>query len=217
MCGRYKQTGALAELKRILGLDGGFDVDTDIIAPGMLAPVIRHNTIAGLRWGFVPGWSTEDIGTKIINARAETLTEKPSFRQAFARQRCAIPANGFFEWDRAVKPSQPYDIHFENDAPFAFGGLWDTWRNPATGEVVESFAIVTRAATPDIAKVHDRMPVILRTRGAMNRWLSPETPLHAVLDVVAAPPEGLILTPCAPLTRAGGSDLPEPDNQLALF
>ncbi|MDE1153402.1 MAG: SOS response-associated peptidase [Micavibrio sp.] len=217
MCGRYKQTGALAELKRILGLDGGFDVETDIIAPGMLAPVIRGGAIATLRWGFVPGWSREDIGTKIINARSESCAEKPSFRQAFMRQRCAIPANGFFEWDRSVKPSQPYDIHFENDAPFAFGGLWDRWQNPATGEAVESFAIVTRAATPEIAGVHDRMPVILRTRGALNRWLSAETALPVLSALIAAPPEGLLLAPCAPLRAAAGHDLPEPDNQLALF
>jgi putative SOS response-associated peptidase YedK len=168
MCGRYKQTSPFGTLAEIFGIKElpGFQA-AGVVAPGMRAPVIRGDALSYMTWGFVPHWSREDLKTKIINARIETLSEKPSFRDA---KRCVIPANGFFEWDKSMKPSRPFDFHLANDVPFAFAGLWDEWINPVTGEARETFAIVTTAAAPPVAGIHDRMPVILPTPKAISAW-----------------------------------------------
>ena len=168
MCGRYKQTSPLGSLAEVFGIAEmpSFDA-SGVLAPGMKAPVIRNGVLTYMTWGFVPHWSKEDLKTKIINARLETLSDKPSFRKA---KRCLIPANGFFEWDKALKPSRPVDFHLAEDAPFAFGGLWDEWTDAKTGEVRETFAIVTTAAADPVAAIHDRMPVILMTTIAMAAW-----------------------------------------------
>jgi putative SOS response-associated peptidase YedK len=173
MCGRYKQTSPFPSLAEAFGIAEmpGFEA-SGIIAPGMKAPVIRGGTLSYMTLGFVPHWSKEDLKTKIINARMETLAEKPSFRKA---KRCLIPANGFFEWDKSFKPSRPIDFHLAGDAPFAFAGLWDEWTDAKTGEVRETFCIVTMAAAAPVASIHDRMPVILPDASAAARWNNMET------------------------------------------
>ena len=217
MCGRFKQTGALAQLTEILGIVG--DVATGIAthAPGTKISVIRGDKIETLRWGLTPRWAKKDALTSLINARAETIAEKPSFKDSFKSRRCVVPANGFFEWDRAQKPSQPYEIHFENDASFAIAALWDEWKNPGTGEVIESFALLTKAANETIAPIHDRMPVILRTPGAVKKWLAGDTPLPELHQLMAAESEGLMLTPVPLATRLPKGDLPEESPQGKLF
>lgn len=226
MCGRYKQTSAYAELAELFGLvpkstnscpvpNGAARGPQEIIiAPGMVAPVLRAHGFTDMRWGFTPGWSKTDSGTDIINARSETLLEKPSFKKAFLQQRCLVPANGFYEWDKSRKPSLPYDIHFENNASFAFAAIWDQWKDRKTGEVKETFALVTRAATSAVAAVHARMPVIFRNINEMKKWLDITTPLPVVEQMFNNPPENLILTPVPRLTKA---HLPEDSHQLALF
>ncbi len=127
-----------------------------------------------MRWGLVPSWAKDlSIGSRMINARAETLAEKPSFRAAFARRRCLIPANGFYEWQKLASgkgPSQPYFITLKDGKPFCFAGLWELWRSPE-GEDVRSCTIITTSPNERVAKIHDRMPVIL-TGEQMWNWLT---------------------------------------------
>jgi putative SOS response-associated peptidase YedK len=207
MCGRYKQTSPFATLAGVFGIAEmpGFR-PAGVVAPGMTAPVIREGKVTYMTWGFVPHWSKDDLKTKIINARLETLHEKPSFRDA---KRCLVPANGFFEWDKSVKPPRPFDFHLAGDAPFALAGLWDEWTNPVTGELRETFAIVTTAPIPLVAKIHDRMPVILTDEKAMTAWINMEKIAPGAMD-----PIPLLATP---VSRAANEDKVRENAQLALF
>ncbi|HEY2627622.1 MAG TPA: SOS response-associated peptidase [Usitatibacter sp.] len=145
------------------------------IAPTQEAPVVRVSKegareIAMLRWGLVPAWSKDiGAGTKMINARGETVAEKPAFRDAMAQRRCLVPASGFFEWRGMTGRKQPFAITVPDRPLFAFAGLWETWR-PRGGEPVETFTIVTTDANDAVAPIHDRMPVIL-PKEAEEAWL----------------------------------------------
>jgi len=127
-----------------------------------------------MRWGLVPSWAKDlSIGSRMINARAETLAEKPSFRSAFARRRCLIPASGFYEWQKAASgkgPSQPYFISLRDRKAFAFAGLWEIWHSPE-GNEVKSCTIITTSPNERVAAIHDRMPVIL-SGDRMWNWLN---------------------------------------------
>src|SRR5438552_13425567 len=107
-----------------------------------------------ITWGLIPSWSTDGKG--FINARAETLEEKPSFSESFRLRRCLIPADGFFEWKRTGREKRPYYFQVNDEMPFAFAGIWDTWRN--RGDVITSCAIITTAPNELVAELHDRMP-----------------------------------------------------------
>jgi len=216
MCGRYKQTSAYTDLAELFGLvlNGIADDLLVNIAPGMTVPVLCDGGFAPMRWGFTPGWAKADNGTDIINARSETLLEKPSFKQAFQQRRGILPANGFFEWDRSQKPSLPYDIHLPDNAAFGLAAIWDQWKDLGTGEIKESFCLITREATPAIAPVHHRMPVILRNISEYHRWLDGTTPLPQLQQLFNNPPQDLLLTP---LPRDNKNDLPEDARQMALF
>lgn len=214
MCGRYKQNAdgnAVAEMLRArrrtrkkAEADSAVDEDSpaasdkygttvperyNIAVPGMDLPVVRENAhgrfMDDLYWGFVPQWAQDDK-SKIINARAETVAEKPSFRDSFRLRRCVIPADGFVEWHRAATPKIAYDITLPVGIPlpanallprgvFCFAGLWDRWTHPQTGDVRDGFALLTIAANAQIAAIHDRMPVILTDMADIDRWLSRET------------------------------------------
>jgi len=149
---------------------------------------VRFNPQDGLRhldplhWGLVPIWAKDtSIGNKLTNARAESVAEKPSFRESFAKRRCIIPADGFYEWQKTAGAKQPYAIvpssaggTPSNQPPlFAFAGLWERWKHPATGEILRSFAIITTSPNTVMAPIHDRMPVILDA-GDWGRWLGEE-------------------------------------------
>jgi putative SOS response-associated peptidase YedK len=139
------------------------------------------------QWGLIPSWAKDPaIGSRMINARAETLDEKPAFRSSFKRHRCVILADGFFEWKKALEgkkeTKQPYHIGLKDDLPFAFAGLWDHWSSPDGGER-RTCTIVTTTPNKLMAEIHDRMPVIL-DKTAMWDWLDPEATsiaLHALL------------------------------------
>ena len=152
------------------------------IAPTQPAPVIRVDQegvreVALLRWGLVPFWAKDPaVGTKMINARAEGLETKPAFRAAMRERRCLVPATGFFEWKGAPGHKQPFAITLPDRPLFAFAGLWETWK-PREGETVETFTIVTTDANDSVARIHDRMPVIL-PRDSEVAWLQGE-PLEA--------------------------------------
>lgn len=153
------------------------------IAPTQDAPVVRiaadgRREMPLLRWGLVPGWSRDaGAGTKMINARRESVESKPAFRAAFRERRCLVPATGFYEWKGAPGRKQPYAITVPERPLFAFAGLWESWQ-PRGGEPLQTFAILTTEANEAVASVHDRMPVILR-REDEGRWLggSPEEAL----------------------------------------
>ena len=125
-----------------------------------------------MRWGLIPRWAKDAaIGNKLINARAETLAEKPSFRDAYRKRRCLVVADGFYEWRKAGAGKQPVWIHPVDGGVLTFAGLWESWKGPA-GTVVESCTIVTTAANELIGTFHHRMPVILPEE-ARDRWLAP--------------------------------------------
>jgi putative SOS response-associated peptidase YedK len=123
-----------------------------------------------LKWGLIPSWAKDDsMSARLINARSETVTEKPAFREAFKRSRCIIPADGFYEWQRTEGKKQPYFFHMRDEHPFGFAGLWDRWRGE-NGKVIESCTILTTEANEVLLPVHDRMPVILHPE-TYDEWL----------------------------------------------
>ncbi len=183
MCGRYSLTTAPEALRRL------FDFDTTPnlaprynIAPTQSAPVVRNAANGGReltmpRWGLIPSWAKDaSIGAKTINARSETVAEKPSFRSAFRHRRCLVPADGFYEWRREGEIKQPFRIGMLDGAAFAFAGLWESWSGADDGEALESFTILTAEANRKLRPIHARMPVILAPE-AYDAWLdaSPET------------------------------------------
>ncbi|HTU28988.1 MAG TPA: SOS response-associated peptidase [Solirubrobacteraceae bacterium] len=138
-----------------------------------------------LRWGLVPGWAdSPKIGSRMINARVESVAEKSAFRTAFQRYRCLIIADGFYEWQRAADgPKRPFHITRDDGLPFAFAGLWSIWHGPQE-EVVRSCTIITRPANDRIASLHDRMPVILDPAHEAD-WLDTSTPPGALEEILA--------------------------------
>ena len=146
------------------------------IAPTQHAPVVRATPDGGrelamLRWGLVPSWAKDlKVGTKMINARSEGIESRAAFRAAVRQRRCVVPATGFYEWQGEAGRKQPWAITLPGQALFAFAGLWESW-TPAGGEPVETFTIVTTDANAPIARIHDRMPVILPP-DAVDTWLT---------------------------------------------
>jgi putative SOS response-associated peptidase YedK len=177
MCGRFTlatpgQTIAEAfELQSAPELKPRYNISpTQEVAAIRAAGTGRE--LATLHWGLIPSWSKDaSIGARMINARGETVGEKPSFRTPFRSRRCLILADGFYEWKREGERKQPYHICMVDRRPFAFAGLWDRWAPPG-GEPVESCAIVTTAPNEVLAPIHDRMPVILPPE-AYALWLDP--------------------------------------------
>jgi putative SOS response-associated peptidase YedK len=156
------------------------------IAPGQeIVAVLQTPSgrrIARLHWGLIPSWTRDPAkAPKSINARSETVWEKPSFRSAIRHRRCLIPANGFLEWKKTNTRKQPYLVRFENLELFSMAGVWESWKNPESGEVIDSCAILTTGANEAVAAIHDRMPVIVMPQDYAV-WLDPD----AVRDQVEA-------------------------------
>ena len=146
------------------------------IAPGQLVPVIvaeHPHRLTLMRWGLIPHWAKDaKTAYKMINARLETLTQRPAYRQLLAANRCLVPASGFYEWQAQGRAKTPYYIHPAEDAFVGLAGLFDTWTDPA-GEAIPTFTIITREATDVVARLHHRMPVVL-TKDDEHAWLDPE-------------------------------------------
>lgn len=146
------------------------------IAPSQSIVTIRDlensREASALKWGLVPSWAKDsDIGNRMINARAETITEKPSFREAFKSRRCIIPASGFYEWQRVEKGTkQPHYFYLKETEVFGFAGLWEEWLDKTTGDLLETCTIITTEANEVLKPVHDRMPVILKAED-YDQWL----------------------------------------------
>lgn len=208
MCGRFCLT--ISEVKK---LADRFRVEQPIlplpvrprynIAPTQNVLVVARKdggtTLMEMRWGLIPYWAKDAaIGGKLINARAETLAEKPSFREALETRRCLIPSDGFYEWKQLAGGKQPFRIGLEGGALFAFAGLWDTWIDPVTRIPVLSCTIITCAPNPMMQEIHDRMPVILKPEDEV-RWLA-GTPGEARLLLVPFAGARLICCPtrCVP-------------------
>lgn len=147
------------------------------ITPASDVPVVRvasagQRELALLHWGLVPSWAKErSIGTRLINARAETLAEKPAFRAAYRRRRCLLLADGYYEWRVVATGKQPYYLHASDGRPFGMAALWESWNDPETG-VLESCVIITREAAGVAREVHGRMPVIIAPE-SYTAWLDP--------------------------------------------
>ena len=172
MCGRYTLTKSIKDIKahfkpfRISLIH----FPSFNIAPSQLSAIITHSTnklnLVRMKWGLIPSWSKDgSIGNKLINARSETLNEKPSFRESFKKQRCLIPADGFIEW----KEKKPHFIRMRNQALFAFAGLWSTW--DSGDKPLNTFTIITTEANKTLSPLHSRMPVILHP-DSYETWLT---------------------------------------------
>jgi putative SOS response-associated peptidase YedK len=194
MCGRYSITVSPDQLAAHWNaeLPEAPIISRQNAAPSETLPTLLNdgaNRIQMLRWGLIPRWAEdESIGNKLINARAETVAEKPSFRDAFKKRRCLVLADAFYEWQKIdAKRKQPMRIALKSGEPFAFAGLWETWRDPE-GQMLRTFTIITTTPNDLSAPIHDRMPVIL-TREGEARWLDGATSaddLQALLVPYAA-------------------------------
>ena len=161
------------------------------VAPTQLVRVVRRvddaQRLETARWGLVPSWAKDpSIGVTMINARVETITEKPSFRTAFSKRRCVVPASGYYEWQTTSQGKTPYYIHPADDAPLALAGLLEAWRPSPDVPWLISCAIVTRSARGDLAQLHDREPVMMRP-DAWGAWLDPASSQHDLFAAAKAP------------------------------
>ena len=179
MCGRFALDATRETISAALAADA---IDLDgwspryNIAPTQDAPVLRIvdglRRVDPLRWGLVPSWAKDaSVGSRMINARAETVAEKPAYRRAFADRRCIVPASGFYEWTPSPDGRQPHLIRSDQDALLLLAGLWESWTDP-DGVAMDTFTILTRNAEGVVRELHDRMPVMLAPDDARD-WLSP--------------------------------------------
>jgi putative SOS response-associated peptidase YedK len=182
MCGRFIQITDPLKIKAIFH---DLEVETCVeeqfkphynVSPTLAILTILNTPVPRLtftRWGLIPYWSKEkEIGSRMMNARAETLPEKPSFRELFRKRRCVILADGFYEWDSIHATKIPYFIRMKNREPFALAGLWDLWKDPKTRDSILSSTIITTVPNPLIAQIHNRMPAIIR-EDRLGMWLNP--------------------------------------------
>ncbi len=180
MCGRFALSTAPTAIADHFGLDEAPELRARFnVAPGQSIATLSVSAedqqliLSWRRWGLVPSWAKDEkIGNRLINARAETVSEKPSFRAALRRRRCLVPADGFYEWAGAKGSKQPYCIGLEGRAPFAFAGLWERWVNPE-GEAIESCTLLTTEATEHLRGLHNRMPVIVDPVD-YGLWMDPD-------------------------------------------
>ena len=194
MCGRFAFFSPQEAIQLAFGTVRGLDLTPRYnIAPTQDVVAFTLDTDAALlaanyRWGLIPFWAKDPaIGNRMINARAETLAEKPSFRQPYRRRRCIIPASGFYEWQKLPEGKQPVYICAPDEKPLAFAGLWDEWQSPE-GEKLKSCTIITTAANRYVREMHHRMPVCL-ARDAQTVWLDESTDKGALDDLVQGPQE----------------------------
>ncbi len=213
MCGRYAIVlVGDGTLQRRFSLEESLDDPTPRfnVAPTQTLPVIVRNSpnrMEMMRWGLVPSWAKDmSIGSRLINARAETVAEKPAFRRPLRSQRCLVPATGFFEWKRDGDGKTPHFIHLPDEPLFVFAGLYDLWRDP-DGQVVQTYTILTTEPNTVMAPIHNRMPVILR-REDEDEWLDPEnTEPEQLLPLLRPyPAEGMAAYPVSRMVNSPAND-----------
>ncbi len=203
MCGRFVRTTPVKVLAILFDCpppasDLAPNYNT---APTQAVAVVRLGTdagreLVGLRWGLLPSWAP-DPRTALVNARADTVATKPSFRTAFKKRRCLMPADGYCEWRKEGKVKQPYYFHRADGKPFAFAALWEMWAKGT--EPIESCALITTEANAMASTVHDRMPVLL-AEADYARWLDPDSPADELAQLLHPAPESLLTS--YPVSRA---------------
>ncbi len=222
MCGRFTQAAPnetiaeLFQLPSVPALAPRYNV-----APTQEVATVRASAGGGrelvtMRWGLVPVWATErSVAARLINARAETIAEKPAFRAAFRSRRCLVVADGFYEWQRLGGRKRPHFIGFADGRPFGLAGLWERWAGDGSGPV-GSCTIVTTAANEVVAALHDRMPVILDP-GEFPLWLDPEMRDPEALRPLLRPHAARAMRayPVSPLVNDPAHDLPACREPLA--
>ena len=217
MCGRYSLKADIAQL----ALRFEFAADDVIHEPAYnIAPTQQVLTVTNdgerkaerMRWGLIPSWAKDmKIGYRMINARGETVAEKPSFRTALRKRRCLILADGFYEWQKlGGKEKRPMRITLKSDEPFAFAGLWETWKDPE-GELVKSCTIITTSANELLGPIHNRMPMILPQQQE-SFWLDKDIEDPVALSSVIAPYpdselEAIAVSPLVNNTRNKGPEV----------
>ncbi len=215
MCGRYSLIADIRELQAYFGFTAD---ELDVPPRYNIAPTQRSLTLVAegderrgelMRWGLVPSWAKDvSIGSRMINARAETVAEKPSFRSAFRRRRCLAPADGYYEWTRAGRAKRPMRIVARSGEPMAFAGLWEAWRGP-DDVWVRSFTVITTEASEDIRPIHHRMPAILPPE-AQRLWLDVEADAEALHSVLTPYEAGqLEAYEVSTLVNSYANDVPE--------
>ena len=191
MCGRFVFMSSGKLLAERFELEEEPDLEARYnIAPSQPVPAIRvkssRRELSMLRWGLITFWAKDPkIGYKMINARSESVAEKPAFRSAFKQRRCLILADGFYEWDKSEKPKQPYLFQMKDQKPFAFAGLWEHWKGD-DDEIIESCTILTTDANDLVTTLHDRMPVIL-TPADYASWIDPDPKKPEMLRELLVP------------------------------
>lgn len=216
MCGRFT---LFVDPKDLMRMFPGFEVPAEWtprfnIAPTQPVAVIPNNgqnKIEFFRWGLIPSWAKDPkIGNRMINARSETLAEKPSFRVAYRRRRCLILADGFYEWRKEPgrKAKTPMYIRLESSEPFAFAGLWEAWRAP-DDQTILSCTIITTAPNELVKEIHNRMPVILDP-AAYDLWLDPAERSAGELDewLRPYPAEQMLAYPISTFVNSPANDAP---------
>lgn len=191
MCGRYKLVTAPEELEAyfeaIISNAGTIEPMLNV-TPGMFMPVLavgrdRVPVITSFKWGLVPSWSKDPkTGYKMINARSESITQKPSFAIPFQRRRCIVPANGFYEWMKRGTEKIPHFVRRADDDIMSFAGIYDRWKYP-DGKDLFTYSIITTSANERIKHIHERMPVALE-KGKINVWLNPSTEIQTLMDLM---------------------------------
>ena len=213
MCGRYALYADQALLESVFEVVEVPDFEASYnIAP--TDPIVAvtaegNRRMAGFyRWGLVPFWAREVGRFSTINARAETLTEKPAFRTPFKKRRCLVPANGYYEWQQRPGGKQPFYIHADDDGLLAFAGLWDTWRTP-DGQSLHSATIIVTGANADTRAIHDRMPVILAPKD-WDAWLDRNNEDTQALSALLRPaPEHVLeVHPVSTAVNSPSNDTP---------
>ncbi len=195
MCGRFALYADYEALLKRFDIEeaaleqASYKENYNVAPSQQIAAVIndgKRNRLGTFRWGLIPPWAKDQkIGYKMINARGETAAEKPSFRNAFKKKRCLIPASAFYEWKKGEGGKTPMLIHLEEDELFAFAGLWESWKAP-DGEMVHSCTILTTQPNALMAEIHDRMPVIL-SKGDEQAWLDPNVQDPELLQELIKP------------------------------
>jgi putative SOS response-associated peptidase YedK len=197
MCGLYSLTRKPEEIRALFQhVDEPDFPPRAHVAPGQPIAAVRMENgarrFALLRWGFIPSWVKEvKLGKPLINARGETVLEKPSFRNAMRRRRCLVPADGYYEWSGEEGRKTPYSVQRKDKGLFALAGLWEHWMG-ADGSEIETAVLMTIAPNAELATIHDRMPVMLNTLEERASWLDERTPIRALRSLLGPAPDALV-------------------------
>jgi putative SOS response-associated peptidase YedK len=213
MCGRFSIT------KEAEDIAARFDAQLALAfkkvfngAPGQNLPVLANaepHVINLYRWGLVPFWAKNlSIGNRMINARAETITEKPAFRNLIKGKRCLVISDGFYEWKKTAELKQPYRITLKEEELYSYAGLWDIWKAPDES-IINSFTIITTGANKLIGQIHDRMPVILHKEDE-NKWLNKDEDINKIVSLLKPFPENLMkMYPVSTLVNSTYNNSPD--------